>query len=837
MPEPIISPLASLGAADIPLAGGKGANLGELIRAGFPVPEGFVVTTAAYTMMADRAGLGMLLEQSRAEGMSPHASAARLREAVKAAGLPADARLAVAHSYDKLGGGPIAVRSSATAEDLAGAAFAGQQDTFLNVIGHNAVLDAVLDCWASLWTDRAVTYREHAGIDHAGVSIAVVVQRLVRAETAGVLFSANPVTGERNHAVVDAAAGLGEAVVSGLVTPEHWLLGPDGRVIEHVAGGRGTAVRAAASGGTVIEHSPDAGNTATPLLTPAQLGDLHQLARRAEKHFGKPQDIEWALADGRVWLVQSRPLTGLPPQPPRLNRFQRRVIGPLFLEMFQLRPYPLDVTGWLRLGIVEMLDRMTASVGIAFPDVSELLPEEDGVVVQLVPPVPRPTLRILTAPASLIARVRRYDVRRWTDDPRLAAFLAEIRRLENADLGALPWRGVVGAAKDALAALSLIADLRVSYLPGSFLPQVPLRLALMVLGRRNLGPLLVAGAPTRTSVANQALTALARQAAADPELSRALVNDPLPSVLERIRTEQRFTQFRSGFETFLAEFGHRETVSVAISSAPTWRDTPDTVLGIVRALMGAAPAAETDQTEQALAALRKHPLLRAIPPLRGALLDAVERSRAGLAFREDTHFYATMVLPPLRSALSELGRRLATAGVLDARDDIWHLTFDELAAITDDGTLTGWVHDAYRPLVTARKEKRRSLEQFPLLDPQLLFADRHTTEGALVSGTPAGRGRVPGPVCVVRGPEEFGKLVTGDILVCPYTNPSWTPLFQRAAAVVVDTGGPGSHAAIVAREYGIPAIMGTGHGTTVLNDGQHVIVDGSAGAVFEGETP
>lgn len=838
MPEPLILPLTSLGAADIPLAGGKGANLGELIRAGFPVPEGFVVTTAAYSMMADRAALGLLVEQGLETRTSSDGLAARLRETVQAAGLPQDVRDAIARAYDTLGGGPVAVRSSATAEDLAGAAFAGQQDTFLNVIGHDAVLDAVLDCWASLWTDRAVAYREHAGTGHRGVSIAVVVQRLVPAETAGVLFSANPVTGDRDRIVVDAASGLGEAVVSGLVTPEHWILGPDGRVIEHLAGGRGTAVRAAVSGGTIIERNPGAGDGAAPLLTPAQLGELARLARRAEEHFGRPQDIEWALADGRIWLVQSRPLTGLPPQPPRLNRIQRRVIGPLFLEMFQVRPYPLDVTGWLRLGIVEMLGRMTASVGVLFPDVSELLPEEDGVVVQLVPPVPRPTLRILTAPASLIARVRRYDVRRWTDDPRLAAFLAEIRRLETADLGAMPWRGVMGAAEDALAALSLVADLRVSYLPGSFLPQVPLRLALLVLGRRSLGPALVAGGPTRTSAANQALTALARQAAADPELSRSLLNDPPLTVLESVRTEQRFTGFRAALETFLAEFGHRETVSVAISSASTWRDTPETVLGIVRALMGTAPVSETDQTGQALATLTGHPLLRTIPPLRRALLDAVERSRAGLAFREDTHFYATMVLPPLRRAFLELGHRLTAAGVLDAPEDVWHLTFDELAAITDhDRTLPGWVQETYRPLVTARNEKRRSLEAFPLLDPQLLFADQRPTEGALVSGTAAGRGRARGPVCVVRGPEEFGKLGAGDILVCPYTNPSWTPLFQRAAAVVVDTGGPGSHAAIVAREYGIPAIMGTGNGTAVLGDGQHVIVDGLAGAVFPGDTP
>lgn len=837
MSDAFIRPLDSLRATDIPLAGGKGANLGELVRGGFRVPPGFVVTTSAYAAMAGRAGLGRLVEKAVGEGMSTGDSSGQLRAAVQGTGVPDDVREAVAHAYDDLGGGPVAVRSSATAEDLEGAAFAGQQDTFLNVVGLDAVLDALVGCWASLWTDRAVAYRERAGVDQAGVSIAVVVQRLVPAATAGVLFTADPVTGERGHVVVDAAAGLGEAVVSGMVTPEHWVLAAGGKVLEHLSGGGEAVVRPALPGGTVVEHPPSGAEDAPPLLMPAQLAELASLARSAEEYFGRPQDIEWAIAENVVWLVQSRPLTGLPPQPPHLNRIQRKFTGPLFLEMFQTRPYPLDVTGWLRPGIFEMLRRMTGSIGVVFPDESELLPQEDGVVVQLVPPLPRPTMRILTAPASVLARARRHDARHWTEDPRLDAFLAEIRRLNAIVLDDLVWSEVTGAAEDALAALAIVADLRVSYLPSAFLPQVPLRLSLMLLGRRNLGPALVAGAPTLTNAANKALEALARQATSDPELSRALVDEPPLSVLHRVRTEDRFTVFRAELEAFLAEYGHRETVSVAIASAPAWRDAPETVLGIVRTLLSKGPTEATDRTADALAEVCGHPFVRAITPLRRMLTDTVERARAGLAFREDTHFYATMVLPPLRRAFVDLGRRLTHGGVLDTPDDVWHLTYAELAAVTDeDGALPAWVRDTYRPLVQARKEERRRLEPFPLLDPQLLLEDRPATEGALVFGTAASRGRVSGPVRVIHGPNEFGQLAAGEILVCPYTNPSWTPLFQRAAAVVVDTGGPGSHAAIVAREYGIPAVMGTGRGTSVLSNGQHVLVDGSAGAVFRGET-
>jgi pyruvate,water dikinase len=209
-----------------------------------------------------------------------------------------------------------------------------------------------------------------------------------------------------------------------------------------------------------------------------------------------------------------------------------------------------------------------------------------------------------------------------------------------------------------------------------------------------------------------------------------------------------------------------------------------------------------------------------------------------MAFREDSHFYATKAIPPLRRAYRELGRRLVLAGVLDEPDGIYHLRFEELESIADDdgGALPASLRDRFRPLVLARAAKRRGLEGIPLLDPALLFGRGHRgrrqAEGVLVSGTGASRGQATGPVRVIRAPDEFGRLRGGEVLVCPYTNPAWTPLFQRAAAVVVDAGGLGSHAAIVAREYGIPAVMGTGSGTSTLVDGQRVLVDGTRGVVL-----
>jgi rifampicin phosphotransferase len=805
--EALTGPLADFGAADVALAGGKGANLGELVRAGFPVPPGFVVTTAAYRLLLEQSGRGeqlaRLLEGAGEEG-------AAIRALFTGASPPAPLVAAIIAEYRELGKGPVAVRSSATAEDLPGAAFAGQQDTFLDVDGEQAVLGAVARCWASLWTDRAMAYRARNGIDPHEVSIAVVVQRMVPAEAAGVLFTANPVNGTRAQLVVDAAAGLGEAVVSGAVTPDNYVLDP---------------------GGALLRFTPGEGGA---VLGPEQLAALARLAGRVQELFDRPQDIEWAFADGRLHLLQARPMTALPPEPPRLNRLQR-LVGPFFLEMFQQRPYPLDVSGWMQHGIGAMLERMAGSVGARFTPLPRLLPEEDGVVVQLILPLPRPTLRMLAAPLSVLRRARRFDAARWTEDPRFPAFLAEVRRLGAEDLAALPPRAVLGAAEEALAAMALVTELRVSYLPSAFLPLGKLRLLLALLGAARLGPALIAGAETRTGQANRGLEALAEQVNARPNLALAFRELEPAQLLVRLRQDPEFAGFREAFDVFLASYGHRETVSIVLSSAPTWAEAPEVVLGLVRSLLGERPASP-DRSAEALATLERHPALR-FAPLRRTVLRAVAEAQRGIAFREDTHFYATMVLPVLRRAYAELGRRLACAGVLADPAEVYHLRFGELgelirrAEADDGGVLPAAVAERYRAVVRERAAKRRELQGVPLLDPAVLFGHRRPPPGTLVSGAGASRGQAAGRVRLVRGPEEFGLLRSGEILVCPYTNPSWTPLFRRAAAVVVDYGGLGSHAAIVAREYGIPAVMGTGSGTAVLRDGQPVIVDGNRGTV------
>ncbi|MEU7827997.1 PEP/pyruvate-binding domain-containing protein [Nonomuraea sp. NPDC049129] len=802
----LVAPLNAFGRGDLALAGGKGANLGELVKNGFPVPGGFVVTTAAYDLVADGHDTRTYFENVE---------------------IPPDLHEAITGAYAELGGGPVAVRSSATAEDLPGAAFAGQQDTYLNIVGAEAVVDAVRRCWGSLWTERAVAYREKRGVDTAEVRIAVVVQRMVQSEAAGVLFTANPVTGDRTQIVVDASSGLGEAVVSGLVTPDHYVLDASGRVASFTPGRREVVIRGTAGGGVVHETGDPATGEALPR---AALAELARLASEVAARFGRPQDIEWAYAGGRVSLVQARPMTALPPAPVGpLNPVQRKV-GSVLLEYLPVRPYPIDMTTWLPYGPAGMMAEVAAAFGIkgVFED---FLQEEDGVVYRLVPRSPRVTAGLLAIPFRLVRRARHYDPARWTEDPRFQTFLAANRELAARYLASMSWPELIRVPRQALDLVRPVTDLRTDYLPGTGLALLRLLVAVKLLRRGALFGELMTGARTRTSDANQALEELAEEARA----TGALDADPMPS------------GFAAKLRDFLAEYGHRETVTPILVTPPTWGEAPEIVLGTIRVLAAKPPtpvtaattadgaAADGAATDRAAAEasgaferLLRHPLLGA-GRRRARVVRWVEAARAGHAFREDSHFYFTLPLPILRRSLLEIGARLRDAAVLQRPEDVFHLRLEELESIKglagSDECL-----DGLRAAVQQRAAKREELSGVRLIDPRAIFPVRDAGD-AIVTGTPAGGGSATGPVKVIRDPAEFGSLTSGDVLVCPYTNPSWTPLFQRAAAVVVDTGSAASHAAIVAREYGIPAVMGTAGGTSTLVDGQVVTVDGDAGTV------
>lgn len=824
-----VVPLGRVGLADLGLVGGKAARLGELVRGKFPVPAGFVVTTEAY-----RAAVG--------EGVAA-------REAVARAEVPGDVADAVRAAYRELGGGAVAVRSSATTEDLPEAAFAGQQDTFLNVVGEDDVLDAVRRCWASLWSERAVDYRESRGIDHGRARIAVVVQRMVAAEFAGVTLTSDPVSGDRHRVVVDAYPGLGETVVSGMVTPEHIVVDSRrSRVVVRSAGRGEVVVRPRGEGGTErVAGAPPRGAE----LPESVLWRLVRIGRDVERYFGgRPQDIEWAwTAEGGVYVVQARPMTALPAPPGRHERHKRherppgararfeRMMTSTLAEILPIRPYPIDISAWVAPLIGQFEEPSKEATGFSVPSPDRLFVEEDGVVVGLEMPMPSFTWRAVTlAPVNLVRTAMRRDPGRWRADPVIGAMRRRARELRERDFGGASWADLIAVLDEGPRIAARMLELRLRYLPRTFLALAGLYAVLSALRRRRLMGALLSGVDTLTTDANRELEAMAATIRADagrgrlPELKGAeLSYDRLREVAPGLADE---------LDAFLERYGHRDTATPLLITPPPWRDRPDIVLGILKGLASEPPPpAGTHPAERAERELFAHPLLRWAPtPPRTAVRALLRQARWFQQVRDDTRFLAMLPVPAMRRAILEMGRRLVEAGVLDAPEDTFHLRLDELRRA---GAGAAWppppeLRAELRASVTRRKAKRAELAGSVLVPVR---PSGRAGGDVVLRGTPGSAGIAEGPVRVIHDVGEFGSLRNGDVLVAAYTNPAWTPLFRRAAAVVVDTGSVASHAAIVAREYGIPAVMATVHATTRLTDGQRVRVDGDHGLVLRPHRP
>lgn len=761
---------------DVSLVGGKAANLGELIHAGFPVPDGFVLTTDAYRTVV---------------------GGARISSDMEALKMPADLVQAINRAYVELPVGPVAVRSSATSEDLPGAAFAGQHDTYLNIDGADDVIAAVRRCWASLFSERAVAYRNRLGIKSDTVAMAVVVQSMVPADTAGVMFTADPVSGVRDHVVIDAAGGLGEAVVSGDVIPEHFVVAAKGGVI-----------------GSSTGRDTTAGESA--IVDDDQLRELAAVGRRIAAHFGQPQEIEWALHSGRLFILQSRAMTALPPAPIQLNRL-RRAVGSIILELLPRRPFPMELTAWIVPVVGAHLSDMIDGVSGVAVDVKKVLPERDGMIRELVPPRPHPTRRTPIRLAGSLGRGLRRTPRQWQADPRLSAYREGVADMIKRDPSSMGWDELVAVVGRTKTLVDIVTEVRIDYLPAAFVTLAKFRLATLLARRRINVQEVLASAPTMTRAANQELLALARTADRIPELRALLLNSTQEVAAERAPLLATGSQWWVQFQAFLARYGHRETTSILLVHDPTWSESPSTVIGLIQVLL-TPESAGPPSPRSSPAATASH----------SVLMQRLARGAASaVALREDTHFELSRVVPIIRGAIMEMGRRLVAAGELEDTEDVWMLTLSEVTHFSRGTTGDGVLGGAARRRRIAQGEQAAT----PLIATATLYPRRKGSGAMLASGAAGGGGRATGRVRIIGGPADFGTLRAGEVLVCQATNPSWTPLFLRAAAVVVDRGGMASHAAIVAREYGIPAVMGAGTATQSLRTGQLVMVDGDLGEV------
>jgi phosphohistidine swiveling domain-containing protein len=824
-----------IAASESAVSGGKGASLARLTQGGFAVPSGIVVPAAAYrAFVAAVPGLDALVAALRPEDAAElHARCGEIRALLVAAPLPAELEAALRERLPALlAHDRVSVRSSATLEDLAGAAFAGQHDTYLNVAGVDGVLDAVRRCWASLWEDRAVRYRHERGFGAAEVAMAVVVQRMVRSETAGVAFSVDPVSGDLDRIVVNAAYGLGETVVSGEGGIDQYVVSKrTGEVLERAIGEKTHAILSTDDGTVHAEVAPE--RRLAPALADEEIARLRELVIRVERFHAFPQDTEWAIADGELYLLQSRPVTEFPPRWTRDESAERfpNPVTPLTWDFttdgfHESLAFSLDLLGYPPFAGTwfERFD------GYVYGNQTAVQLFTQGLQVRV------DTLGELQARKD--EWIERY---RWVQElpvtwaRDLDRYLLTLGRLSAVDLPSLDddalWRHLQSV--DALGRGYFRPNIAISITQG-VLHRTLFTVAALLVGRERAPALydaLTCFCETKTNLVNADLHRLYRTVRDEPELEALLVRTDRRQVWETGMLE-RFPRFAAAFGRFLENHGHREVDFDAY--VPTWSGQPWVVLENLRLMLMqgevADPAArEVDLRARQSAAERE--FLAAMPDaLRNFAAELVRLTRAYTGLDDLEHYQTTRLSIPFRSAIAEAGRRLAARGVLDAGDDIFFLRKRTLSAVMAGD------EDARASAAGEARRNRAEYDAAKTRTPPRVYGEEPAApaEGAL-RGLPGSPGVAEGPVCRVHGVEDFARFTPGSVLVARTTNPAWTPLFYSAVAVVTESGGPLSHGAVTAREVGLPAVMAVHGALTALHDGERVRVNGAQGTVVRVE--
>ena len=882
--------------AAMPEVGGKAARLASIRGAGAPVPAGFCVLASAYREFMLGNGIGGLVSalahdlRSGLDDSSLRSRATRIRREIEAHDLDPSLAEQLSVALAALARGPgdlLAVRSSAVGEDTAEASFAGQLHTSLNV-PPALVGPAIRRCWASLWTPRAIRYRQERGLDQLASAMAVLVQAMVPCDVSGIAFSVHPVTGA-DEVVVEATRGLGDALARGEVSPDrHVLRRPALAEVktEHVSHGHRRDGSQAPSGARPVETPP--ASVRGPVATPAQLVRVAQLALDLERHFGEPQDVEWGIADDRLHVFQSRPITALSASSIFTDvfpddgacwtsgfleeRFQEplsplgwSVIRPSF-EEFALRD-PLRYLGCDDFGDTPLtkLYRGHPYVNVEvfrrlyklFPD--WLLPEDAW---RYFPEGDTRSRKRARLPRSVL------DLRLWrslltsvAQDPASWSPFHNHLRWESF---AQEYDGVVGEVEAELgranaptleAALRLVAVVqgindRLLRIHRWSLTHADLLYTLLRrLGRAWIGPdyagicaNLVSYLGDRSLEMDAELRCLVERARRSPEIAAALPEaESLEELRDRIGGSPEGADFLTGVQVFLRSYGHR-SFSLDIVR-PGFGADPKQLLKLVLSLLeeGGSPRNQQARREAAYRQAKRAVLASPLGSLRWAVFrQVVALAQIYVRLREDQRFHWQKGLATLRRLYLLVGQSLADRGVLAERDDVFFLRKEEIEEVARVGGPS-----ALRRLAIARRIEYVRLRDEHRHSPQksyprflrgrrpLCEAESKPRTGERLTGLPVSPGRNRGRAKIVRAPEELPELQPGDVLVTQGADPGWTPLFGKIGALVMESGGQLSHGSVVAREYGIPAVVGIANVTEVLREGDLVLVDGDDGSVVK----
>ncbi len=844
-------------AATLENVGGKGMSLAKLIRAGLPVPDGFHITTAAYRdfVEANRLQKSILDVINGIDLATPtvlEEASAQICGLFGGGVVPVELAEEILARYAAMGvEKAVAVRSSATAEDLPDASFAGQQDTYLNIHGPEAVLEAVKHCWGSLWTARAIGYRARQGIDPDSVALAVVVQELVAADAAGVMFTANPVNGKRGEAVINATWGLGEALVSGAVTPDTLTVEKASRQVlkREISNKQVMTVRT--ESGT--EEQPVAAEQqGRPVLNDAQTMELCALGVKIEDHYKTPMDVEWTLAGGKFAIVQARPITALPDEP--LDWTPPKPKGTYMRGgLVDLLPSPMSPL-FDTLGIGSLAKEMV-SVGEALIKTRPVLPDDYYTSINRYAYMgvnfsARTWWWILTMLPSY-PRLVREAVPFWRDVA-LPKYKKQVELYKKMDFAgqtsAELWNNIQVLVGNVMAYVGTLLFATMGNAAGS---EGMLRIVYNRWVRKEGMPpveTLLMGWNTLAVQGEKSLFDLAGWMGEKTELREAFLTMETSQIVQAMQAREILSEgsatgwkeFRERFDQHLQRFGY--PVFQLDFSADLPGDHPEPMIETLKMYLrgeGANPYERQRKAEEARKQLSAATLGQSKGLKGWAFRKALNWGQSLAEIREDALAEIGLGYPSLRAMLAELGGRMAQAGVLEQAEDIFWLQKGEVQAWLaglSGGSLQGEVGERKAFNQRARKSSPPSMipmkKKYMGIDTSAFLADSGPNQNQnILKGVAAGGGKVSAPACVLHGPEDFGKMKPGDVLVAGTTTPAWTPLFTMASAVVTDIGGPLSHGSIVAREYGIPAVMGTGVATRRIRDGQMITVDGNAGTV------
>ncbi len=848
------------------LIGPKAAGLCALQRLGFAVPPGFCATTVAFRGHLDANGLGAQIA-SLLEGRGVPSALEEIRQLVIRAPLTGSLREQLSAAYDRLGTDAVAVRSSATAEDLPGHSFAGQYETILGVTSLEECFDAVKQCWASLWTERAYKYRRRNGIERQQVEMAVIVQRQIDADVAGVAFTLDPITGSPSRIVIESCVGLGDALVSGRVRPDRLVIRKKNLSLVHWCSPEGRRSYAVA----------DPASDFRPFLDLKTARRLARRVRKIEKRMECPQDIEWAVQGHRIWFLQARPITVIPEPKAwedrqvwtnsNLGEVAPDVLTPMTWSMMQRMLIPLiggitrllglDAAKYPPAGLVAGRLYWHVNPGVATvqriirPSKLVLLHSMFGgdqgrmdeldqldITEEDLPDVGFSWPKYVLSWPRNIYEI--YANRTTRGDAHMARFKARNDELDRLDIDATGTDELAQMVGETLR--DNLKDINLLFLlPGALAIGVFQKVCQCWLGDKDLTlgyRLHCAQGGIADTEAGLDLWRLAALAHDDPETERLLLSEAnWDDIRPKLGGSKAGPQFLTAWDRFMAEHGHHCRGELEFINA-RWAETPDYVLDLVRNYLRSVeqidPVRKQAQLAREGAELAEQCRQKLKSRIKRRIFNwSLNRTQKVARDRENWKNEAVRQVAAFRRILLALGQRLQEKGTLAYRDDIFFLEIPEVQPVVS-GTVD---FDVAQCIVTRRAEYEQNCAVTPppvvvgRFDPDKHVAPEVDTDVDVLHGIAVSPGIVTGRARVILRTDDDQHVQAGEILVAPFTDPAWTPYFLPAAGVVMDMGGVLSHGAIIAREYGIPAVVNVGPATRIIRTGQEIRVDADRGTV------